>query len=344
MIGLPLSIASVLVSLIPVVLFLVGLILLDSFKLVRFKSIRYALLAGILAALAAFGVNTWFLGQVDVSPSTFSRYFAPITEESLKAVWIIWLIKSDKIGFTVDAAIYGFAVGAGFAVLENIYFLQSVDAGLQTWILRGFGTAIMHGVATSLLAILFILIHRFKENGVNGFLKNGLIILPFLAAIGFHSLYNHFPFSPLVSVLLLVILAPIVMRLVFAQGENITRNWIGAGFDTDQELLALLKGKDFSHSRMGRYLTSLQSHFEGKVIADMFCLIQLRVELSIRAKGVIMMREAGFEPKPNAAIRAKFIEVKFLEESIGRTGLLAIDPIHKWSGEDLWQMNMLADA
>jgi RsiW-degrading membrane proteinase PrsW (M82 family) len=76
------------------------------------------------------------------SASTFtvySRYVAPVVEELLKGVVIVALIHAHRIGFLVDAAIFGFAVGTGFALVENTYFLKIVeDAGIGTWIVRGF--------------------------------------------------------------------------------------------------------------------------------------------------------------------------------------------------------------
>ena len=60
-----------------------------------------------------------------------------------------------RIGFLVDAAIYGFAVGAGFALAENLYYLHlAAEAGMGTWIVRGFGTALMHGGTTALFAVM----------------------------------------------------------------------------------------------------------------------------------------------------------------------------------------------
>ncbi len=105
----------------------------------------------------------------------------------------------------------------------------------------------------------------------------------------------------------------------------------------------MLMGGEFSQSKIGNYLTTLKDHFDGTIVADMFCLIRIRIELSVRAKGVLMMREAGFEPKPDESLDAKFVELRYLEKAIGKTGLLAIEPIHKWSGQDLWQLNMLTD-
>ena len=86
---------------------------------------------------------------------SLSLYIAPPLEEILKAIIIIILFYKKRIGFLVDAAILGFAVGAGFSFVENSYYLYILNnETILTWILRGFGTAIMHGSTTCLMAII----------------------------------------------------------------------------------------------------------------------------------------------------------------------------------------------
>ncbi|MDA0875169.1 MAG: PrsW family glutamic-type intramembrane protease [Bacteroidetes bacterium] len=329
----------ILISLMPVVFFLAGLVLIDSYKLVRFRAVGSALAAGLLSAGAAWFVNTGLLDILPVDHQTFTRYVAPLSEEALKALWIVFIITSDRVGFSVDAAILGFAVGAGFGVLENIYYLGALDAGTQTWVIRGFGTAIMHGVATTVFSVVLRTVaHDSKRSRWLG----GL--LAFVLAAALHSIYNHFPFSPLVSTAILIIMAPLLVMVLFHQSERQTRSWLGTGFDTDQELMTLLMSGNFGASRIGQYLSSLREHFEGPIVADMLCLIRIRVELSIRAKGLLMMREAGFTPPPDESVKAKFRELEYLEASIGRAGMMAIDPIQRWSSKELWQLNMLSDG
>jgi protease PrsW len=54
-----------------------------------------------------------------------------------------------------------------------------------------------------------------------------------------------------------------------------------------------------------------------------------------------MMRENGFDIPVDEATRARFVEMRYLEASIGRTGLLAIEPMLHMSHKDLWQLHML---
>ena len=55
---------------------------------------------------------------------TFSRYVAPFTEEIAKAGFIGLLIARGRVGFLVDAAVQGFAIGTGFALVENATYLR----------------------------------------------------------------------------------------------------------------------------------------------------------------------------------------------------------------------------
>jgi len=67
----------------------------------------------------------------------------------------------------------------------------------------------------------------------------------------------------------------------------------------------------------------------------------LRAELGIKAKGMLLMREAGFEAEPDPSLRPKLEEVHYLEKNIGRTGMRALKPFVHTSTQDLWQMNLL---
>jgi len=91
------------------------------------------------------------------------------------------------------------------------------------------------------------------------------------------------------------------------------------------------------------YLQSLKERFRGEVVVDMLCLLRLHLELSLRAKGLLMMREAGFAVALDATDKAKLEELTFLERSIGATGKLAMAPFLRTSSRDLWQLYMMRD-
>ena len=108
--------------------------------------------------------------------------------------------------------------------------------------------------------------------------------------------------------------------------------------------LQLVKSSVFGATRLGRYLNELKTRFPGPVVADMFCLLQLDLELAIRARGMLMAREEGVELPPDEALTAQLAERAYLEKSIGRTGLLALRPLQVTGDRDAWHQFLLGQA
>jgi RsiW-degrading membrane proteinase PrsW (M82 family) len=334
------EIAKIPLSLIPVLAFLASLLVMDSFKLVSTRAVLRALAAGALAAGASLLINVWALGMLEGDVVTLRRYVAPVTEEILKALYIAFLIRSHRVGFLVDAAIYGFAVGTGFALVENSYYLTALErGGILLWIARGFGTAILHGSTTGIFAMLAkLFVDRRESGGLHLFLP-GLGV-----AMVIHSVFNHVPIHPLAMAAALLIVMPVLVIVVFQRSEEATRRWLGVGLDEEVELLELILSGEIRNDRIGRYLQSLRRKFPGTVVADMLCLLQLHVELSIRAKGILIAREAGLKLPVDDRDRANLEELRFLEKSVGKTGLLAVNPILRRSRKDLWQLYVLGGS
>jgi RsiW-degrading membrane proteinase PrsW (M82 family) len=319
-----------LLGLAPVLCFLAALVLLDSYKLVRLRGVVAVVFAGMVMAGVAYWINGALLARIDFS--VYTRYVAPVIEELLKALVIVALMRAHRIGFLVDAAIFGFAVGTGFAVVENLdYLALAPQAGLGTWLVRGFGTAIMHGGATAIFAMLGLALVGRRYAYLPGFALGVLL----------HSAFNHFFFSPLASTLGIVIVLPLLLSAVFTHSEAAVGDWLGRGFDADAEMLELINSGRLSDSPVGRYLHTLKDRFQGLVVADLLAYLRLYTELALRAKGVLMMRESGFDTPIDEATTEKFAELRYLEKSVGRTGLLAIQPMLHMSHKDLWQLYML---
>ncbi len=326
---------TLLVGLTPVVLFLGALILMDSYKLVSWKSIAGALAAGAGSALLSFLANRLLL-QAGLDETVLRRSVAPVIEECVKAVYIVYLIRSARVGFLVDAAILGFAIGTGFALVENFYYAREMaNAGLGLWIVRGLGTAVMLGSATSIVGILSkSLTDRRGSTSL-------LLFLPGLAlATVAHALFNHFILNPLVSTAVILIAMPLLVGIVFERSDKATRDWLGAGLDHDMDLLLAIESGQIEDTPLGTYLASL-NRLPGPVVADMLCLLRIHLELSLRAKGILIARAAGVEVPLDDEVRANFEEMRYLERAIGKTGRMAILPLRRTSGRDLWQLHVL---
>jgi RsiW-degrading membrane proteinase PrsW (M82 family) len=332
----PLSIA-----ILPVLCFLAALVLFDSYKLVRVRTVVAMMVCGAAVAGAAYLLHGLLLARVDIALADFSRWVAPLTEELLKGVFVMLLIRWRRIGFLVDAVIFGFAVGAGFAAVENAHYVTlSPDASTTTWVVRGFGTALMHGGATATLAMMALSVTERRPGlGWLAFLPGWL-----LAAV-LHSGFNRLGASPQIATLATMIVVPMTVLLVFQRSERLTAAWLGEGFDADAERLATLLSGRFADSPAGRYLATLKRVFDGPVMADVLCYLRLHTELAMRAKGLLMLRENGMSAPPlDAETRARLEELRYLEKSIGATGLRALQPLLPMSPKDMRQVYLLEGA
>lgn len=327
-----------LVGLLPVCCFLIALVLLDSYKLVDVRWVVGVIVFGGFVSALSYFIHLGALESSGMIFESYSKYVSPFIEETLKGLIIVGLLYRNRIGFLVDAAIFGFAVGAGFAVIENVYMLQHLPLmDVRVWVFRGFGTAMMHGAATAILAVSYrALIRRKGWSPVVAFLP-GL----FVASI-VHSVYNHFFFPPVVNTMVVMVSLPILMVVVYKQSEDAIAQWLDVGFDADTELLELINSGNLSTSKVGLYLLTLKERFRGEIVADLLCYLRLHVELSMRAKGLLLMRENGFETEVGEETKAKLVEMKFLEKSIGKTGKLALKPFLQLSRKDLWQIYILS--
>jgi RsiW-degrading membrane proteinase PrsW (M82 family) len=328
---------TVVIALVPVVSFLVLLWFMDSFRLVRPASVAAAIGYGVLGAVAVLELHQWLIQAHGVPAGVLSRYMAPLTEETVKALFVAMLIATARVGFLVDAAVLGFAVGTGFALFENLSYLRSLtDATVVVWVVRGLGTAMLQGATTAIFAMLAkTYADRHRDRLAVAFLP-GLA-----AAMAIHSIYNHRFLPPVAQTLVLLVVLPLLVLWVYARSERSTRDWVGAGLDLDMELLSLVTSETFAVTQFSRYLQELRARMPGPVVADMFCLLRVELELSVQAKAMLLARQNGLEVPVDDDLAASLEERRYLQHSIGAVGLLALKPLQVTSYRDTWHRRLL---
>jgi hypothetical protein len=194
----------------------------------------------------------------------------------------------------------------------------------------------MHGGTTGIFALVSVALadrrpdHRFT------------VFLPGLAlAIALHSGFNHLLVRPGIATLVVLVALPLLLHFAFQRSERSLRQWLDADLDSDMALLGLLDSGNVEQTHVGRYLDVLRKQYPGPVVADMLCYLRLHSELAVRAKGVLLMRESGFDAEVDEETRAGLAELQYLEGSIGRSGQLALRPVLRMTSRDLWQIYLL---
>jgi RsiW-degrading membrane proteinase PrsW (M82 family) len=317
---------------------------LDAFNLINLRDIVLLLLGGGAIAALSFMANLSVMDGFPIGFSSYTRYVAPPIEESLKALPILALFVFNRLGFKLDAAIAGFAVGAGFSMVENFWYLREYsESNVSAWLVRGFGTAIMHGGATALFAVIsHEMTERQAEAAATRYRFNPLLFIPGLAlAIAFHSAFNHFAGQPVAIMAITLLLVPMVLFFTFARSERATQQWLKRDHDVHRQALDDIRAGRFADSETGRAIKVMAERLRGGASADAFAYLELKTELVLRAEELIMASQAGVAAEIGAGDREKFDRLEALEHRLGKSALAALSSRLAFSRNDLWELGRL---
>jgi RsiW-degrading membrane proteinase PrsW (M82 family) len=333
-----------LIAVAPVVICLFVFERLDAFKLVSVGETLVLLGAGATLTVVCYFANGGVLDEFPVGFDRYARYVAPIVEETLKGGLIVALFAFNRLGYLIDAAIAGFAIGAGFAVAENAFYLHEfAKAGLGVWIVRGFGTALMHGGATAILAVLSLFLYAPRLRGeVVRFRLNILLFLPGLvAAILIHMAFNHFPEQPLIAMTVVLAATPLILFALFALGETQAHRWLAEDSQAHAALLAAMRGHAFDTTPAGLALTALGQRLGPALARDLNDYVRLNAELVVAAEADLLAIEAHKATERDPGRREAFGRLHGLERRLGRTVTMAVRQHLRFSRDDLWKMHEL---
>ena len=172
--------------------FLALIYTLDFYASRTFKSVLLCVLWGAVGAfLLSYVLNTYVgLPLAGLfSPNSYAILvvaIAPVVEEVAKSLSLLSLLRMGRITYFVDGAIYGFAAGIGFSIIENfLYMSQNPGKGIGLALTRAFSTCLMHGTAAGLVGVG---VGRFRFQHGSG--RRLVLIGGWIAAIILHVLFN----------------------------------------------------------------------------------------------------------------------------------------------------------
>ena len=325
-------------ALLPVVIYIIVVYQIDNFSLISVKRLLLLILSGMLTALACFAL---FQLTGTIIPESLSDSVNPIIEEMVKGIPLLWLAARKKIVFFIDSVICGAAVGGGFSILENIFYLLLGDEmGIGTVLFRGLEVALVHMGCSALVAAGLMLIVRMIEYSRSRSVvkKSDIAMSVFLLSEApvLHLFHNTFHFVPLVQFVFVIgTLGGLLVWTYFYDVEMI-HSWIDTGLDKQLNLLASIKTGRLDDTPTGKFLESVKDAFPPKDFFDIICYVQLHVELSVASRSRVMLRETGLEdnlPLSDAMkeqIISQYIEYKTLEKRLGNAARMTIAPIVKY--------------
>jgi RsiW-degrading membrane proteinase PrsW (M82 family) len=328
-------------ALVPVLVLLTLFVWLDAFKLMSFGEILVLLMLGGLAALAAYPISGRMIDTLPIGFNFYSRYIAPWIEEGLKAIVMIALFRMNRIGYKLDAVVSGFAIGAGFSVVENILYLTIFpDYGAGTWLVRGLGTAVMHGTTLALLAaIAHELAERESREAAGDFNFNLLWFLPgYVVAVAIHTAFNQFPDRPLLAMMGAAILAPIAIMAIFHFGTVEAERWLAAEAAQHQAQLDALRAGNWPDNPNGRKISALADRLGAEGAKRVRRYWELQAWLVLEAEQALMEEAAGDATIDKAQVRSALAEQDGLKRALGKSTFSALKALLPFSRNDYWEV------
>ena len=323
-----------LLTAVPLALFIILLVVMDSFSLTRWSTLVFSILAGMFMYLVS-----WLICRIPAIGE--SKLLMSAVEELCKGAILYLLIARHKVGLLGDATIYGSAIGAGFGLLSNIFFLTA-EGGADLWhtFFLGCEAAVMHIGCTSLLAMVLIMVHQGKFGASRRAKVLGTIIA-FLVTIIVHYVHALEPIDPRILTLLLIIYFVISKHSLFKKNSKFVHDWLDEGINNEINLLGAVKRGEFSSTKAGEYLLSVKESFEPETLFDMLCYVQTYLELSIAARSNMILKEAGMAPMHDPTNASRLEELKALRKRIGPTAEITLRPIVDRNQVNRWAINNL---
>lgn len=279
-----LTLAVVVATAIPL-LSLYAIYRLDLYGTRSFRIVLLCVAWGIIATRLALLINTAVLDSGRVDPAMVIRVIAPVVEEMAKALIIFYLIFRPRFTYFVDGAIYGFAVGIGFAIVENYHYLShNPDSPALLAVGRVTSTNLMHASTTAVAGIALALA-RFEPSGR----RRALIGLAgLLAAILMHIAFNTFVTRFAGSVTALYVLAAgcgiagaLGVALTIRVGLAQEKSWIEESLTASKRVAA---GETSAVRQLGDadvILRPVAEHFGQRRADEVHALLKLQARLGI---------------------------------------------------------------
>ncbi|HOU14132.1 MAG TPA: PrsW family intramembrane metalloprotease [Anaerolineae bacterium] len=264
--------------------------------------------------------------------------FAPIAEEITKSLALLYVSRRPEFTYFVDGAIYGFAGGIGFSIVENfIYLSQNPRMGVTLAVSRAFSTCLMHGTAAGLVGIAIGRVRFQQRAGKSLGLLGG-----WLSAILLHAVFNSVVQSGSLSTTLQAL---IPIGIGFA-GVGLIAYFISLGLREQKQWLAdTLDGKvgvsgaevraAQAYSALEELLEPIAKQFPQKT-EQVMALVLRQAQLGIRRK----VQEKIEDPKQKEVLAQEIAqmqsEMERLRKEIGPYVMIFVRRVFPEGALNVW--------
>jgi RsiW-degrading membrane proteinase PrsW (M82 family) len=323
-----LIVAGIIAVVLPLV-FLYVIYALDLYASGRFRTVVTCFVWGMVAFGLAYVLNTAVktnlledrLGMRGGESMTMTVVLvAPIVEEIVKSLALIYFGRRPDFTYFVDGAIYGFAAGIGFSVLENLFYLfqpAGQSQGALLAVSRSFSTCLMHGSASALVGVS---IGRFRYG--HGWTRLLSAILGWGAAIILHSGFNRVVefwegTAFLLGAVGLGVGGVVLIALFIRWGLVEERRWIEETLGSQQRVTSKEKALVRELASVQELLKPIEERFGREKTIDVEDFLLKQAQLGIKQKSSQMLTDARLKAEVEAQIAELQAEMEALRRKVG---------------------------
>lgn len=312
----------------------------DLYSTGAFKFVLMCFLWGGIAFALASLINRTLIGTFDVDRLLVIRTIAPIEEEILKGLILLFLVRRKEFTYFVDGAIYGFAIGIGFAIFENYEYLYytAESSQLSLAIIRVISTNMMHATCSATIGIALGYARFSKRSGVPLFILGGAAVA-MATHIGFNNIASLEIDNTLLLLAFIIVLGILGFGLIaffIRRGTKEAQIWIreslgmGDGV-TSGEAKAVDQIKD-----MDTLLAPLANIYGENKARQIEKLLRMQARLGILRKNLDRLQDEKLIASTEEEIAAIRLEMDEARRAIGNYEMMTLRLIFPEEDAGIW--------
>ena len=278
------------------------------------------------------------------------RFIAPIEEEIFKGLILLFLVRRKQFTYFVDGAIYGFAIGIGFAVVENWEYLLSSDQSVQLMVavVRVISTNLMHATGSSIIGIAIGLSRFSRRSGRILYPLAGLLVSGTLH-VGFNVISNSEFNSTIILIITISVIGLIGFGVIIGairRGMKDSRAWIEEKLGMTDRVTSGETKAVLSLKNIDEVLTPLAEQFGEEKAIHIEKLLKLQARLGILRKSLDKLQDEDLLEATRNDITEVRAEMDKARSAIGSYAMLFLRGVFPEEDSPLWGQleNITADA
>jgi RsiW-degrading membrane proteinase PrsW (M82 family) len=270
---------------------------------------------------------------------------APVVEEIAKSGSLVYVSRRSAFTYFVDGAIYGFAAGIGFSIIENfLYLSRAPELGPALAATRAFSTCLMHGTAAGLVGVAVGRFRFQRRSGQSLALAGGWAV-----AILLHALFNSVVRGDLLASRLSVLVAVgigIVGILSIAGfivlGLREERAWLAETLDRQVGVSGAEMRAAQAYGNVEEVLKPIARQFPAQA-AQVEALLLLQAQMGIKRQVHQRLEDPRLREQLGAEIAGMREEMERLRREIGSYVMMYVRAVFPEGALDVWgRLELLA--